>query len=114
MIEKEKWLPVPSFEEYYQVSNMGRVYILPRIDTIGRKKRGKMMKLKLKSNGMVVAMFQVAQKRWGTHVGMLVLSVFGRAPKEGEICYHIDEWWTWIELNRYEAGKFPILISASN
>ncbi len=123
--EKEEWKPVPSFEEYYQVSNRGRVYILPRIDTIGRKKRGKMMKLKLKSNGMCVASFQVADRRWGTHVGMLVLTAFNRSPKKGEICYHIDrdrennhldnlEWWTWNELNRDEAGKFPLLINASD
>ena len=40
---KEEWRDIEGYEGYYQVSNMGRVQGLDRIDSAGHRVRGKML-----------------------------------------------------------------------
>lgn len=39
----EQWLPVVGFESLYEVSDLGRVRSLDRVDTLGRLRRGRIM-----------------------------------------------------------------------
>lgn len=40
----EVWKDLPTYERYYQVSTMGRIKSLDRIDSIGRKRKGRVLK----------------------------------------------------------------------
>ena len=50
----EVWRDIPNYEGFYQVSNLGNVKSLDRIDIRGRKLKGKLLKYSLATNGYFV------------------------------------------------------------
>jgi hypothetical protein len=50
----EVWKDIPEYEGFYQVSNLGKVKSLDRIDERGRKLKGKIIKTRLFSTGYFV------------------------------------------------------------
>ena len=50
-MEKEIWKSVPGYEGLYEVSNLGRVRSLTIVDSIGRTKRGIVLRQKTAKNG---------------------------------------------------------------
>lgn len=50
---KEIWKDIKGYEGKYQVSNMGRVRSLDRIDRAGAKRKGQILKPNIESNGYV-------------------------------------------------------------
>lgn len=44
MIEEEVWKDIPGYEGLYQASNLGRVRSLNRVDALGRRIRGRVLK----------------------------------------------------------------------
>ena len=43
-MDKEVWVDVPDYEGYYQVSDLGRVKSLDRLDSVGRKMKSQIIK----------------------------------------------------------------------
>jgi len=38
----EQWMPIAGYEGFYEISTLGRVRSLPRVDSIGRARTGRM------------------------------------------------------------------------
>lgn len=94
----ERWLPVPGFEDYYAVSDLGRVRSVDRTitDRIGRVRRLRGKILSLGTDGEHYPV--VGLKRGGTatrwYVHVLVLTVFRRSrPANAEGCHNNDVPW---------------------
>lgn len=51
MKEKEIWKPIEGYEGIYEISNLGRVKSLARLDTIGRRIRERIMKCQPDKDG---------------------------------------------------------------
>lgn len=51
MKEKEIWKPIEGYEGIYEISNLGRVKSLARLDTIGRRIRERIMKCQPNKDG---------------------------------------------------------------
>lgn len=47
----ERWLPVAGFEGYYEVSDQGRVRSVDRIDAMGRRKTGRVLRQHAQRSG---------------------------------------------------------------
>ena len=47
----EIWKDIPNYENCYQVSNLGNVKSLDKLDTLGRRVKGKLMKAKIRKDG---------------------------------------------------------------
>lgn len=82
----ELWKAVVGFEGYYEVSDLGRVRSLDRIDAQGRHLRGRVMKLQRhqtnKSDGYLHASFCRDSVKSSPLVHRLVLEAFtGPAPE---------------------------------
>lgn len=82
----ERWLPVPDFEDWYEVSDLGRVrsWHLPH-GALGRRKKPLMLKQVAKGTGKYLT---VTLRKDGTPytctVHTLVLTAFDRPRKPGE------------------------------
>lgn len=61
----ERWLPAPGFPDYL-VSDQGRVYSIPRIDSLNRRQGGRLLSTKPGANGYPMA--RVARDRVSTLV----------------------------------------------
>lgn len=80
---KEVWKSING-EEHYQVSDHGRVRSLDRIDSLGRKQKGRILKNTLTKQGYL----QVAISGRTHQVGKLVLETFvGERPKKHLVHY---------------------------
>jgi hypothetical protein len=89
-IRGERWRDIPSFESYYQVSNLGRVKSLYRQDRLGREHPegelkqiwdGRYFGVKLSVDGEVKSV----------RVHQLVLLAFRGPPQKGQECRHKDD-----------------------
>jgi len=83
----ESWRPVPTYEGLYEVSDVGRVYALPRLARDGRQIRGKFLKPDSSDPrgylrvGLVNSRASTKQRKFGVH--RLVLWAFtGENPPE--------------------------------
>lgn len=91
----EIWKPIPKYEQFYEVSNLGRVSSRTRLVNtkgIGTKKthKGKMLKLYKKSTGYLTCVLCRNGVRKYVSVHTLVLSAF-KGPNPGSlICRHLD------------------------
>jgi hypothetical protein len=72
----EEWLPALDWEGYYEVSNLGRVRSLSRLNYKGHRKTGKILRLKLDNWGYLRAQFYAGMKRWKPSVAGLVAHAF--------------------------------------
>ena len=101
-MEKEIWLPVPDFNEFYEVSNMGNVRGL----FYGGKKRKepKNKKIQINKNGYCYVVLQNGLKVKAFTVHRLVLSVFDKPMPKNIDCCHKDHNRLNNKLNNLEWG----------
>jgi hypothetical protein len=91
----ERWLPVPGYEGYYEVSDRGRVRSLDRRERITgpkagfRRRRGQMMQLStMPSTGYLCVHLSRDDKMVTRSVHSLVLEAFDRPCPDGMECLH--------------------------
>ena len=88
---KEQWKPINRYEGLYEISNLGRVKSLDRIDKIGRLHKGRILKLSKDGGGYPFVNLFKDGVRSTRKVHHLVAEAFlGKCPKEYEV-NHIDE-----------------------
>lgn len=86
----ETWLPVPGYEGIYEVSDLGRVRSLDRIDRCGRQLYGRVLKLRNDKDGYQQFHAGGSPRRI-LRVHRLVLLAFTGAPAGVSTeCLHID------------------------
>jgi len=91
----ERWLPVPGWETYYEVSDLGRVRSTPRVIVMKngtpRPVRGRILRMHtLVPGGYVQVRFSRGAEAVGLLVHRLVLLAFVGEPPEGMECCHGD------------------------
>lgn len=89
----EIWKPIPGYEGYYEVSDMGRVWSNPRVftDALGRKcrRRGKNVRPSTRKDGRLHCVLTVNYKQDSFFVHRLVMMAFvGPRPEGMEICHN--------------------------
>lgn len=90
-MEKEIWKDVVGYEGLYQVSNMGNVRSLDRIDKVGRLRVGRLLKPATYNNGYKRVMFSYDTKEKSFLVHRLVAEAFIDNPNNYPIINHKDE-----------------------
>ena len=88
-MNREIWKPIKDYEGLYEVSNMGRVRSLDKLDTLGKKIKGKMLKLCNKDGYLVVNLTKDGKSRL-IKVHRLVGFAFVEGWFEGAFIDHID------------------------
>jgi len=68
----ENWVDIRGFEGRYQVSDLGRIKSLERIDSLGRKQGGKILKPKRYTNGYVRCSFRIGPDQFEYMIHRLV------------------------------------------
>ena len=88
--EKEEWKDIPNYEGY-QVSNLGRIKSLERIDALGRRVKEKILKPLITRNGYyIIGLYKNSIQKF-YYVHRFVWEVFnGQIPKGYEV-NHINE-----------------------
>ena len=88
---EEIWKDIEGYEGLYQVSNLGRVKSLERIDALGRRAKEKMLKPEINHRGYcrVVLCKQSVQKHYMVH--RLIWEAFNGQIPEGYEINHLDE-----------------------
>lgn len=87
----EVWKPVKDFEGYYEVSNFGRIFALPRVDTLGHSRKGHYMKTTKLRNGYLQVALKANGKSLRTAAHRIVATAFLDNPKGYNSVNHIDE-----------------------
>jgi hypothetical protein len=91
----EHWLPIVGYEGMYEVSDLGRVRSLDRIDSSGARRRGKMLKLLIEQTAGQTQYFGVRlsknSKVWPYRVHRLVLDAFVGPCPDGKECCHLND-----------------------
>ena len=89
--EKEIWKDIPNYEGLYQVSNLGRVKSLERIDALGHRLKEKILKPGIVRNGYYLVRLtkQSIQKNYYVH--RLVWIAFNSPIPEDLQVNHINE-----------------------
>lgn len=89
----EKWKPVPGFEEYYEVSDLGRVRSFDRVATkrtgVIYRRKGRMMKQYPYPSGHLMVRLSVNsnQRLWRVH-RLVMLAFVGPCPDGMEVCHN--------------------------
>lgn len=89
----EVWRPVVGYEEFYEVSNQGRVRSLDRIDSKGGLRRGRVLKFRTDDKGAGYSYIQMSAngKPAKRNVHVLVLEAFvGPRPSPLHEACHLD------------------------
>lgn len=90
----EIWKYVLNCENYYQVSNLGRIRSMPRmiVDKNGKYKtlKGKLMSPAVKKAGYLTVMLRSKDRCGRFHVHSLVLETFKCPRPKGMECRHLD------------------------
>lgn len=85
----EVWKPVPGYEGVYEVSDLGRVRSLDRLDAAGHRRKGRIMRLTARPDGYVQAGLHFGGHRKQLFVHRMVLLAFvGPAPEGMEACHN--------------------------
>jgi len=96
---KEIWKPVPGFGGHYEVSNYGRVRVLPRVvkkfykktnKTITQFYNGRLLNPCKNELNYFFVHIGVDLKKYNIGVHHLVLLAFHGRPKKGEECRHLN------------------------
>ena len=83
-IPGENWRPIPEWEEFYQVSDHGRVYSSPRRSTLGG-----LLKPTVKADGhLKLDLFRPGAARRNVLVHHLVMLAFVGERPSGMVCCH--------------------------
>lgn len=83
----EIWLPVVEYEGLYEVSNLGRVRSLDRIDVVSRRLKGRVLKQALNSRGYLhVVLCNVKPKTHLVH-SLVAVSFIGPRPDGHDVCH---------------------------
>ena len=80
----EIWKPVVGYEGYYEVSNIGRVRTLHRLDSYGRSIKGRIRKNVLTNRGYLKIMLSKDGKHRTFEVHRLVAQAFLGEPPTGK------------------------------
>ena len=88
--KKEVWRDIPEYEGY-QVSNLGRVKSLERIDALGRKVEEKILKPQMLNNGYYLTGLYKNSIQKFYYVHRLVWEAFNGSIPEGLQVNHINE-----------------------
>lgn len=94
---EEVWLPVLNYEGVYEVSNQGQVRSLDRVDHLGRRVRGRLLKpwVAKRSDTSKQTMHQLVDlnnrgRRQAVYVHTLVLNAFVGVRPDGMEACHTD------------------------
>ena len=85
----EEWQNVPGYEGMYQVSDLGRVRSLDRVDTSGKRRRGKAMSPSVQAGGRYFEVHLSKGNRsrtWAVHQ-LVARAFFGPRPEGHEVCH---------------------------
>ena len=87
----EEWKDIPEYEGLYQASNLGRVKSIKRIDALGRRLKGKILKLQINRTGYYIVALSKNSivKKYQVH--RLVYEAFNGQIPEGYEINHLDE-----------------------
>lgn len=88
---KEKWRDIPNYEGLYQASDLGRIKSLDRIDSLGRKVKGKIIKTTKDKDGYLYFTLCKNGIKKQARVHRVVLLSFVDMPKNKEQVNHINE-----------------------
>lgn len=95
-MNKEIWRPVLGFENIYEVSNLGKVRSVDRLNARGFKLKGKMMKIRLNSFGYCVVTLHKNSHQYSKLVHTLVAMAFP------DIC---GTWFEGCEVGHYDCVR---------
>lgn len=99
----EIWKDIKGYEGIYQVSNLGRVRSLDRVNERGRKKKGMLLKPKLKRDGYVDVhlTFKDKGKDQNIKIHRLVAEAFMPIPEE------LKKWYgtQYLQINHKDENK---------
>lgn len=90
-MKEEIWKDISEFEGYYQVSNYGRVRSVNRIDSNGKKRKGKIKRFgNASTKGYAIVCLMKKNKQYIRYVHRLVAQEFiGLIPKD-KVVNHIN------------------------
>lgn len=88
----EEWRWIPGYEDHYQVSNMGRVYSVPRLNTRGRKVKGRFLSQAKHNSGYLSVILCKDRQRNRFSVHVLVAMAFKNHKPNGVtmVVHHIN------------------------
>jgi len=86
----ENWKPVVGYESIYEVSDIGNVRSVNRIDASGHIRKGKLLSIKKATNGYMMTTLCKKGKMKYFLVHRLVLAAFVGKCQEGHEAMHID------------------------
>lgn len=87
---KEEWRPAEEFPGY-EVSSFGRVRSLDRIDSGGRRRKGKVLRHGFHSQGYPYVLLRKGGRTYNRKVHRLVAGNFIRPIEPGEVVRHLDD-----------------------
>lgn len=88
----EEWKPVVGYEDFYEVSNTGKVRSLDRIDRSGRRRKGQEMRsVKKKGTGHLRVGLRRDGKKKHLFVHRLVVQAFQGEIAEGLVVRHLTD-----------------------
>lgn len=90
MSEPEEWRPIPGYEGFYQVSNLGRVRSLSRVTCYGRKMRGRILRQAVHPSGHLSVNLCADRSHRKGKVHQLVLFAFVGPPPPNCEALHGD------------------------
>lgn len=100
----ERWLPVRGYEGVYEVSDLGRVRSVNRVDTYGRRRRGKVLK---PAGQYPMVVLSCGGETTTRTVHSMVLEAFvGPCPAGMEGCHEDGDPWNCVLSNlRWDTRK---------
>ena len=90
MGQRERWMPVVGYEGLYEVSDLGGVRSLPRLDRKGRRVKGGLMRTPRHQFGYPMVMLKVDGKAKTRTVHSMILEAFVGPRPEGHHARHLD------------------------
>ena len=84
----EAWVPIPGYEGIYEVSDLGRVRSVDRLDSSGHRRHGRPMNQSLVGCGYPRVTLTKNGLEKGRKVHQLVLAAFLGPPREGMVARH--------------------------